>query len=72
MSSRGDCLTGVFEPFYIPVKGIAPPLSLEEARNSGVDGGGGNHRRGAYDESSHWSTPPWLIHGGREDRLDTG
>ena len=51
MSSRGDCLTGVFEPFYIPVKGIAPPISLEEAGDSGVDGDGENHGRGGYDES---------------------
>ena len=51
MSSRRDCLTGVIEPFYIPVKGIAPSISLEEAGDSGVDGGGGNHRRGGYDES---------------------
>ena len=50
MSSRGDCLTGVFEPFYTPVKGIAPPVSLEEAGDSGVDGGGENHRRGGYAE----------------------
>ena len=51
MSSRGDSLTGVFEPFYIHVKGIAPSISLEEAGDSGVDGGGGNHRRGGDDES---------------------
>ena len=51
MSSRVDCLTGVIEPFYIPVEGIAPSISLEEAGDSGVDGGGGNHRRGGYDES---------------------
>ena len=51
MSSRGDCLTGVIEPFYTPVKGIAPTSSLEEAGDSGVDGGGENHRRVGYDES---------------------
>ena len=51
MSSRRDYLTGVIEPFYIPVKGIAPSISLEDAGDSGVDGGGGNHRRGGYDES---------------------
>ena len=41
----------MIEPFYIHVKGIAPSISLEEAGDSGVDGGGGNHRRGGYDES---------------------
>ena len=29
MSSRGDCLTGIFEPFSTPVIGIAQPISLE-------------------------------------------
>ena len=71
MSSRGDCLTSVFEPFYTPVKGIAPSISLEEAGDSGVDGGGGNHRRGGYAESPviRLVVP---LHGGREDSLDKG